>query len=60
MADSNSNSKPPLLKTDGISVHYGRAIALASANIEVEKGEVVAVLGPNGTGKTTLMRALSG
>jgi branched-chain amino acid transport system ATP-binding protein len=57
---TNSHSKTPLLLTDGLSVHYGRAIALASANIQVEKGEVVAVLGPNGTGKTTLLRALSG
>ena len=55
---SNKNEYP-LLKTENLSVHYGRAIALASINIEVEKGEVVAVLGPNGAGKTTLMRALS-
>lgn len=58
----NSNNKVEsfLLKTENLSVHYGRAIALASVNINVKRGEVVAVLGPNGTGKTTLLRALSG
>jgi len=44
----------------GLSVHYGRAIALASVSLTVDKGELVAVIGPNGTGKTTLLRAVSG
>ncbi|MHA1945963.1 MAG: ABC transporter ATP-binding protein [Candidatus Hodarchaeales archaeon] len=44
----------------GMSVHYGRAIALASVSLTVDKGELVAVIGPNGTGKTTLLRGISG
>ena len=43
-----------------VSVHYGRAIAVAGISIKVEKGESVAIIGPNGTGKTTLMKAISG
>ena len=36
-----------LLELQGASVHYGRAIALASISLTVKKGELVAVIGPN-------------
>ena len=49
-----------MLEINNLSVHYGRAIALASVNIQVMEGEFVAVIGPNGAGKTTLLRAISG
>ncbi|MHA2246187.1 MAG: ABC transporter ATP-binding protein [Candidatus Hodarchaeales archaeon] len=49
-----------LLELQGASVHYGRAIVLASVSLTVDKGELIAVIGPNGTGKTTLLRAISG
>lgn len=49
-----------LLELQGASVHYGRAIALASIFLKVKPKELVAVIGPNGTGKTTLLRAISG
>lgn len=49
-----------LLELQGVSVHYGRAIAVASVSLNVDRGELVAVIGPNGTGKTTLLRAISG
>lgn len=49
-----------LLELQGVSVHYGRAIAVATVSLNVDRGELVAVIGPNGTGKTTLLRAISG
>lgn len=49
-----------MLEVKDLSVHYGRAIALASVNLEVKHGEFVAVIGPNGAGKSTLLRAISG
>lgn len=57
MTDSSNQH---LLELQGASVHYGRAIVLASISLTVEKGELVAVIGPNGTGKSTLLRAISG
>jgi len=54
------NNSTHLLELQEASVHYGRAIALASVSLTVDTGELVAVIGPNGTGKTTLLRAISG
>jgi branched-chain amino acid transport system ATP-binding protein len=49
-----------LFEVRNLSVHYGKAIALASVNLYVDEGEFVAVIGPNGAGKSTLLRAISG
>ena len=48
------------LELHDVSVHYGRAIAIAGITFKIEQGENVAIIGPNGTGKTTLMKAISG
>jgi branched-chain amino acid transport system ATP-binding protein len=50
----------PLLAVEGLVVRYGTALALAGFDITVAAGSVLAVVGPNGTGKSTLARALSG
>lgn len=49
-----------LLTVDRLQTGYGRLEVLHDVSLEVDSGEVVTVLGPNGTGKTTLMRGLSG
>jgi branched-chain amino acid transport system ATP-binding protein len=49
-----------LLATQGLSAGYGALPVLRNIAITVDAGEVVAMLGPNGHGKTTLMRVLSG
>jgi len=49
-----------LLSVEGLQTGYGRLEVLHEVSLEVGRGEIVTVLGPNGTGKTTLMRALSG
>jgi branched-chain amino acid transport system ATP-binding protein len=49
-----------LLALDGIEVRYGRIQAVKQASLAVAAGEIVALLGANGAGKTSLLRAAFG
>jgi urea transport system ATP-binding protein len=49
-----------MLTVNSINLHYGAAQALKSVSIEAKAGEVTTVLGRNGVGKTSLMRAIVG
>jgi len=49
-----------LLELEGVDAFYGRIQALRGVTINVEKGEVVALIGSNGAGKTTTLRTISG
>jgi branched-chain amino acid transport system ATP-binding protein len=49
-----------LLEIDNITLLYGRIQALHGISLTVDEGEVVALIGGNGAGKSTTMRAISG
>jgi branched-chain amino acid transport system ATP-binding protein len=49
-----------LLELVDVDVFYGRVQALRAVNLEVEEGEVVTLIGSNGAGKTSTLRAISG
>lgn len=49
-----------LLRVENLVAYYGKIMALDKVSIEVNKGEVVAVIGRNGAGKTTLLRSIMG
>lgn len=50
----------PLLKVDNIEVYYGMIKALKGVSFEVNKGEIVALIGANGAGKTTILHTVTG
>ena len=49
-----------MLRIEGLSVTYGAVKALDGVSLTVEQAECVALLGANGAGKTTMLRAISG
>ncbi|MFM7463990.1 MAG: ABC transporter ATP-binding protein [Cyanobium sp.] len=49
----------PLLKLEGLGVRYGSVRALEDLDLEVQEGELVSLLGSNGAGKSTTLRAIS-
>ena len=49
-----------VLRLDGITSHYGRIQALYGIDLEVRRGQLVALVGAYGAGKTTLLRTISG
>jgi branched-chain amino acid transport system ATP-binding protein len=50
----------PLLRLRSVEARYGQFVALQNVSLIVPEGSVVALLGPNGVGKTTLLRTVSG
>ena len=55
-----NSASTPLIISDGCCVHFGNAPALESVNFSIDKGKKVAVVGPNGGGKSTLFNAIAG
>ena len=53
-------SDPPLLATEGITKRFGNIRALQGVDFSVRAGEVVAIVGDNGSGKSTFIKILSG
>jgi len=49
-----------LLGVKNITVHYGKSLALDDVSLEVAEGSVVSIIGANGAGKSTILRAISG
>jgi branched-chain amino acid transport system ATP-binding protein len=49
-----------ILSVDGLKVNYGAVAAIKGISLDVRAGEVVALLGANGAGKSTMLRTISG
>jgi zinc transport system ATP-binding protein len=49
-----------LVQVENLSVRYGARTVLSRVSLNVEPGEIVTIVGPNGSGKTSLLRAIIG
>ena len=49
-----------MLSMKSITVHYGKSMAIQDVSLDVDAGKVVSIIGANGSGKSTILRALSG
>jgi fructose transport system ATP-binding protein len=50
----------PVLQAKGLTKRYGRVVAIDGSDLELYPGEILAVIGDNGAGKSSLIKALSG
>ena len=48
-----------LIEFKNVNKYYGDYRALGDINLEIEKGQVVVILGPSGSGKSTLIRTIN-
>jgi phosphate transport system ATP-binding protein len=55
----NVEAKDPVMSARGCDVFYGKAQALFNINLDIGRGEVVAMIGPSGCGKSTFLRCLN-
>jgi branched-chain amino acid transport system ATP-binding protein len=53
-------SSESLLKVSDLSVHYGLIHAVQGVSLEIRKGEICCLIGANGAGKSTILKAISG
>jgi branched-chain amino acid transport system ATP-binding protein len=60
MTDSSIGERTPLLEVDGIETCYGLSQVLFGMSLSIRPGEMVALMGRNGMGKTTTIRSIMG
>lgn len=60
MSQPDATEKSPLLSFDRVTLGYGDFVVLSDLSLTIKSGEVVAMMGGSGSGKTTIMRAATG
>jgi len=58
--EAGVDGRAPILSVRNLVVHYGQVQALEGISLDVRPGEIVALIGSNGAGKSTTLRAISG
>ena len=52
--------EPPLVTVRGLSFRRGERVIFQNVDLDIPRGKVTAIMGPSGTGKTTLLRLIGG
>jgi fructose transport system ATP-binding protein len=60
MDQEGQNMTEPILQAKGLTKRYGRVVAIDGSDLELYPGEILAIIGDNGAGKSSLIKALSG
>jgi ABC-type sugar transport system ATPase subunit len=60
MAAASASAAPPFLAARNVSKRFGALIALSGVDLDIRAGEVLALLGDNGAGKSTFIKILAG
>ncbi len=53
-------TETPILKVDNITKNFGGVTALKNVSFDVQKGDILGIIGPNGSGKTTIVNSITG
>jgi len=59
-APAQTNHRGPMIDVVGVTQHYGVRPVLRDISLQIDRGELIAILGPNGMGKTTLLGVMAG
>ncbi len=57
---SNDNKREPLIELKGVSKAFGNNVILDNVNLTIYKGDALVIIGPSGTGKSTILRIIAG
>jgi ABC-type sugar transport system ATPase subunit len=60
MAAVDAPARAPLVRIEGVRKEFGAVVALEEVNLDVNAGEIVALVGDNGAGKSTLIKLIAG
>lgn len=58
--DSNLSPTEPLIQLKGVSKSFGRNVILERVDLTIYRGEALGIIGPSGTGKSTILRIIAG
>ena len=59
-AITKNNSEIPLVELRGVSKSFGNNVILDRVNLKIARGEALVIIGPSGTGKSTIIRMIAG
>ena len=57
---TKSEQQVPLIELRGVSKAFGNNVILDQVNLKIERGEALVIIGPSGTGKSTILRMIAG